>query len=98
MFIEADSIPRSREEGKKRSPEEIRGILAKAAGGKSLEPGEAAAEEVRAAGLATLVLQAGEDPWFTPGRITDLGERVKKRTGLTITLSPGEQAPRSFAT
>jgi biotin synthase len=51
----------------------------------------AAAKEVQAAGLPTLVLQSGEDPWFTRGRIADLVTQIKKRTGLAITLSLGER-------
>jgi 2-iminoacetate synthase len=42
-FIAADSIRRSLEEGKRRTPEEIRDGLAKAAAGEGLDPREAAA-------------------------------------------------------
>ena len=42
VFIEADLIQRSLEEGKKQTPEEIREILIKASAGKGLEPREAA--------------------------------------------------------
>ena len=52
----------------------------------------AAAKEVKAAGIPTVVLQSGEDAWFTKGRITDLVETIRRRTGLTITLSLGERA------
>jgi biotin synthase len=52
----------------------------------------AAAEGVKAAGIQTVVLQSGEDSWFTRDRITDLLERIKKRTGLIITLSLGERS------
>ena len=51
----------------------------------------AAAEGVKTAGIRTVVLQSGEDSWFTRDRITDLLERIKRRTGLTITLSLGER-------
>jgi 2-iminoacetate synthase len=43
VFIEAESIWRSLEEGKKRTPEEIRDILVQAAAGQGLEPAAAAA-------------------------------------------------------
>ena len=52
----------------------------------------AAAEGVKAAGIRTVVLQSGEDSWFTRDRIADLLERIKRRTGLAITLSLGERS------
>jgi len=52
----------------------------------------AAAEGVKAAGIPTVVLQSGEDAWFTRDRTADLLERIKRRTGLAITLSLGERS------
>jgi len=51
----------------------------------------AAAKQVQARGLRTLVLQSGEDPWFTGDRVSRLVLRIKEETGLTITLSVGER-------
>jgi len=52
------------------------------------------AREIQAYGIPTVVLQSGEDSWFTRDKITELISRIKEETGLTITLSLGE---RSFA-
>jgi biotin synthase len=50
-----------------------------------------AAKVVKSRGLKTLVLQSGEDPWFTRERISGLIQEIKGSTGLTITLSVGER-------
>jgi len=49
------------------------------------------AARVRDAGIATVVLQAGEDPAHTTEYICGLVSRIKAATGLTITLSIGER-------
>lgn len=47
---------------------------------------------VRDAGIATVVLQAGEDPAHTTEHICRLIGRIKDATGLVITLSIGERS------
>jgi len=56
----------------------------------------AAVKEVKAQGLRTVVLQSGEDPWFTKDRLSDMILRVKGETGLTITLSVGERLEAEY--
>jgi biotin synthase len=51
----------------------------------------AAAKNARSQGLGTVVLQSGEDPWFTRERITDLIRAIKEDADLAITLSVGER-------
>jgi biotin synthase len=53
-----------------------------------------AAIRVRAEGIQTVVLQSGEDPWFTGERLAEIVGTIKRRTDLAITLSVGE---RSYA-
>ncbi len=55
-----------------------------------------AAKMVKSRGLKTLVLQSGEDPWFTRERISGLIQEIKGSTGLTITLSVGERPDRGL--
>ncbi len=61
-------------------------------------PGEIveAAKIVKSRGLKTLVLQSGEDPWFTRERIAGLIREIKDSTGLTITLSIGERPDEDY--
>lgn len=56
----------------------------------------AAAWEAADVGYRTLVLQSGEDPWFT---LEILGELVKeiKKTGMILTLSCGEMPEQDYA-
>lgn len=51
---------------------------------------ECAHEAVRR-GYGTLVVQSGEDPEWTRGRVCELIRRVKSETGLAVTLSLGER-------
>jgi biotin synthase len=51
-----------------------------------------AAKNARSLGFGTVVLQSGEDPWFTRERMTDLIQEIKRQTDLAITLSLGERA------
>jgi biotin synthase len=53
-----------------------------------------AAKNARSQGFRTVVLQSGEDPWYTRQRIYDLIQEIKSQTDLAITLSLGE---RTFA-
>ncbi len=58
-----------------------------------MTPGEIldCAREALEAGLKTVVLQSGEDPWFTRDRLSGLIRRIKEETGLIVTLSVGER-------
>jgi biotin synthase len=56
-----------------------------------------AAEAVQAAGIPTVVLQSGEDDWFTGERVAALVAGIRKRTHLAITLSLGERTAEEFA-
>ena len=38
----------------------------------------ATAQEAARAGYKTIVLQSGEDPWYTPDRIGDIVKQIKK--------------------
>ena len=63
-----------------------------------MSPGEIveAAKIVKSRGLKTIVLQSGEDPWFTRGKISALIRDIKKSTGLAITLSVGERPDEDY--
>lgn len=58
-----------------------------------LSPAEvlAACHEVAALGFGTVVLQSGEDPWWTGERVAALVREIKAQTSLAITLSLGER-------
>lgn len=56
----------------------------------------AAAREIKRHRIPTLVLQSGEDPFFTGPEIAQLVEAVKKDTGMIITLSVGERSFRDY--
>jgi biotin synthase len=51
----------------------------------------ATAVQAREQGNTTVVLQSGEDPWFTCERIVSLLRAVKRAAGVAITLSIGER-------
>ncbi len=49
-------------------------------------------------GYRTFVLQGGEDPCFTPGRVSDLVQRIKEEfPQCAVTLSVGEQSREVYA-
>jgi len=50
-----------------------------------------AADLVASLGVGTVVLQSGEDPWWTAERLAGVIERIKARTRLAVTLSVGER-------
>lgn len=50
-----------------------------------------AAVHAEALGLRTVVLQSGEDEWWTAERLADMVSHVKARTKLAVTLSVGER-------
>lgn len=58
-----------------------------------MNPGEIVltAERAAQAGYRSLVLQSGEDPWYTQDIIATLVRDIKLRTGMAITLSVGER-------
>lgn len=56
----------------------------------------AAANKAAGAGYRTLVMQSGEDPWFTPEILGELVKEIKK-TGMAITLSCGEMPEKDYA-
>ncbi len=63
-----------------------------------MTPGEVeeSAKAIQAMGIKTLVLQSGEDPWYTRDRLSDLIRKIKEETGLTLTLSVGERPREDY--
>ena len=53
------------------------------------------AEKAKSAGYPTVVMQSGEDAWFTAERLADIVRDVK-RLGLTVTLSVGERTTEEY--
>lgn len=53
--------------------------------------------ELHRMGLQTVILQSGEDLWWTPDRIVALIQRIKAETGMRITLSIGERPREEYA-
>ena len=47
-------------------------------------------------GLRTVILQSGEDPWYTTDKLLDLIKKIKSLYGLRITLSLGEREPEEL--
>ena len=54
------------------------------------------AKHAKALGFQTLVLQSGEDDYFTLERLTPIIQGIKK-LGFAITLSIGEKSPETYA-
>ncbi|MEI8352757.1 MAG: radical SAM protein, partial [bacterium] len=48
--------------------------------------------EVGQSGAATVVLQSGEDPWFTSGRLSEIIRAIRRQAGVAVTLSVGERS------
>ena len=63
-----------------------------------MTPGEilGCARDAMERGLKTVVLQSGEDPWFTQDRLSGLILRIKEETDLAITLSVGERPAEDY--
>jgi len=57
---------------------------------------EAALEGARM-GLGTVVLQSGEDVWYTAGIIEKIVGSIKEQSGLAVTLSVGDRIKREYA-
>ncbi len=53
--------------------------------------------QAREEGFETIVLQSGEDPWFTKERLAALIRQVKRETQMTVTLSVGERSGADYA-
>ncbi len=51
----------------------------------------AVAEQIELMGLKTIVLQSGEDYWYTLEMMTRIIQEIKQKTNLAITLSLGER-------
>jgi len=51
----------------------------------------AACQEIAGFGFGTVVLQSGEDPWWTAERVAELIGAIKRATPLAVTLSLGER-------
>jgi biotin synthase len=56
----------------------------------------ATASDIKKTRVPTVVLQSGEDSFYTPDIICRLIERIKNETGLIITLSIGERGFTDF--
>lgn len=54
------------------------------------------ARDIKNSGISTVVLQSGEDSFYTAERICRLVEAIKEKTGLVITLSLGERPPEDY--
>lgn len=54
------------------------------------------AQELNAKGLKTIVLQSGEDPYYTGEMIADVVRRIKATTGMAITLCVGERSDEDY--
>ncbi|MBB6215823.1 biotin synthase [Anaerosolibacter carboniphilus] len=52
--------------------------------------------ELHQMGLQTVILQSGEDLWWTPVKIVQLIRRIKVETGMRITLSIGERPREEY--
>ena len=55
------------------------------------------AVEAHRAGYRTLVMQSGEDPWYTPELLGQIVGEIKARSGMAITLSCGEMSRADYA-
>ena len=57
----------------------------------------AAAREAHQAGYRTIVLQSGEDPWYTPQLLGEIVSEIKAATDMAVTLSCGEMDRDAYA-
>ncbi len=64
-----------------------------------LTPSEilSAVDELAALGLATVVLQGGEDPFYDMASVGDIVSQVKRDHDIAVTLSLGERGSDAFA-
>lgn len=54
------------------------------------------AVKIASMGIKTIILQSGEDPWYTRDRIVSIIKTIKSETGMRITLSLGEREPEEY--
>jgi len=54
------------------------------------------ARELARIGIKTVILQSGEDPWYTVDTLTKIVKEIKEQTGLRITLSIGERPKEEY--
>lgn len=52
--------------------------------------------QLHAMNIKTVILQSGEDLWWTQDRISSIINRIKKETGMKITLSIGERSREEY--
>jgi len=55
------------------------------------------AKGIAAEGMGTIVLQSGEDPWYTAEIMAQIIREIKKETDLAVTLSVGERPEGDYA-
>ena len=55
-----------------------------------------AACEAHAVGYRTIVLQSGEDPWYTPLMLGQIVSAIKAKTDMAVTLGCGEMRGTLF--
>ena len=53
--------------------------------------------QIKDLGMKTVILQSGEDIYYTKERIASLLTRIKEETGMKITLSLGERTKEEYA-
>jgi len=56
----------------------------------------AVARQIRDAGIMTVVLQSGEDSFYSRDMICALVSRIREESGLIVTLSIGEKTPQDY--
>lgn len=56
-----------------------------------------AACEAYAVGYRTIVLQSGEDPWYTPLMLGQIVSAIKAKTDMAVTLGCGEMREEDYA-
>ncbi|AFK85566.1 MULTISPECIES: [FeFe] hydrogenase H-cluster radical SAM maturase HydE [Thermoanaerobacterium] len=54
------------------------------------------AKELKRMGIKTVILQSGEDPWYTEDKIIEIIRKIKKETNMRITLSIGERTEEEY--
>ncbi len=52
--------------------------------------------EINELGIKTVILQSGEDPYYTTDKIVSIIRRIKKEFGMQITLSLGERSKEEY--
>ncbi|MCK8816630.1 [FeFe] hydrogenase H-cluster radical SAM maturase HydE [Natroniella sulfidigena] len=55
-----------------------------------------AVAEINQLGIETVILQSGEDPWYTTDKIIEIIQEIKDKFGMKITLSLGERSKQEY--